>query len=195
MRVSPPGVPSGNCTAASGQGSYTLGSSGSAGDLACYVNGVGQNAFLWTNNRLDVLSYAASPSMTFADLHRWWQGDSGPEGSPGDSQATQPHPLSGITATLSAYFDAINARNYRLAWSQLSPAARSGSPYSSFADGESSTTIAGWRLHGIAPGARPGTYVAFVTFRSHQNPSQAPNRIDSCDDWALNYTMTPASGG
>jgi hypothetical protein len=189
------GVPSGNCTAVSGQGSYTLGSSGSAGDLACYVNGVGQNAFLWTDNRLGILSYAASPSMTLADLHRWWQGDSGPEGGPGGSQTTQPHPLSGITATLSAYFDAINARNYRLAWSQLSPAARSGSPYSSFADGESSTTIAGWQLHGITTGARPGTYVAFVTFRSHQNPRQAPNRIDSCDDWALNYTMTPASGG
>lgn len=40
----------------------------------------------------------------------------------------------------------------------------------------------------------PRTYVAFVTFRSHQNPSQAPNHIDSCDNWALNYTMTPASG-
>jgi hypothetical protein len=57
-----PGVPSGNCTSVSGQGSYALGSSGSAGDLACYVNGVGQNAFLWTNNRLDILSYAASPA-------------------------------------------------------------------------------------------------------------------------------------
>jgi hypothetical protein len=187
------GVPSGNCTSVSGQGGYTLGSSGSAGELACYLNGAGQNAFLWTDNRLDILSYAASPSMTFADLSRWWQGDSGPEGDPGGSQAAQPHPLSGITATLSTYFDAINARNYRLAWSQLSPAARSGSPYSSFAAGESSTTIAGWQLHRITPGARPGTYVAYLTFRSHQNPSQAPNHIDSCDDWTLNYTMTPAS--
>jgi hypothetical protein len=189
------GVPSGNCTSVSGQGSYTLGSSGSAGDLACYVNGVGQKAFLWTDNRLDILSYAASASMTFADLYRWWQGDSGPESGPGRSQASQSRPVSGITATLSTYFDAINARNYRLAWSQLSPAARSGSPYYGFANGESSTTIAGWQLHRIAPGPRPGTYVAFVTFRSHQNPSQAPNHIDPCDDWTLNYTMTPASGG
>ena len=188
------GVRAGNCTSVSGQGSYMLGSSGPAGDFACYVNRLGQNAFLWTDNRLDILSYAASPSMTFADLHRWWQGDSGPEHGSGDSQATQPHPLSGITATLSAYFDAINARNYRLAWSQLSPAGQSANPYAGFAAGESSTAIAGWQLHGITPGARPGTYVAFVTFRSHQNPSQAPNHIDSCDDWTLNYTMTPASG-
>jgi hypothetical protein len=188
------GVPSGNCTSASGQDSYTLGTTGSAGDLACYVNGVGQNAFLWTDNRLDILSYAASPSMTFADLYRWWQGDSGPEHGSGGSQATQPNPRSRITATLSAYFDGINARNYRLAWSQLSPAGQSVNPYGAFAAGESTTTIAGWQLHSITPGARPGTYVAFVTFQSHQNPSQAPNHIDSCDDWTLDYTMTPASG-
>jgi hypothetical protein len=75
-------VPSGNCTSASGQDSYTLGTTGSAGDLGCYVNGVGQNAFLWTDNRLDILSYAASRSMTFADLCRWWQGDSGPSTAP-----------------------------------------------------------------------------------------------------------------
>jgi hypothetical protein len=154
----------------------------------------GQHVFVWTDNRLKILSVAASQSMTFADLYRWWQGDSGPEYKPGGSQATQPHPLNGITATLSAYFDAIIARNYRLAWSQLSPAGQSANPYAGFAAGESTTTIAGWRLHGITPGTRPGTYVAFVTFRSHQNPSQAPNHIDSCHNWALNYTMSPASG-
>lgn len=187
------GVPSGNCTAVSGQGSYTLGPSRSAGDLACYVNHLGQNVFLWTDNRLKILSIATSQSMTFADLYRWWQGDSGPERGSGGSQETQPHPLSGITATLSAYFNAINARNYHLAWSQLSPAGQSANPYAGFAAGESTTTIAGWQLHGITPGLRPGTYVAFVTFRSHQNPGQAPNHIDSCDDWTLNYTMTPAS--
>jgi hypothetical protein len=74
------GVPSGNCTSVSGQGSYTLESSSRpAGDLACYVNRRGQNAYLWTNNRLDILSYAASGNMTFAELSRWWQGDSGPD--------------------------------------------------------------------------------------------------------------------
>jgi hypothetical protein len=39
--------------------------------------------------------------------------------------------LGGIAATLSAYFDAITARNYRLAWSN---------PYAGFAAGESTTT-------------------------------------------------------
>ena len=47
--------------------------------------------------------------MTFADLYRWWQGDSGPEHSSGGSQVTEPNPRSGITATLPAYFDGINA--------------------------------------------------------------------------------------
>ena len=30
--------------------------------------------------------------------------------------------------------------------------------------------------------------------RSHQDPSQAPNHSDSCDDWTLDYTMIQSSG-
>ncbi len=190
------GLPSGNCTSAAGQGSYSLRSSSQpAGELACFVNSkTGQHVYLWTDSRLAILSIAASEGMTFADLYQWWQGDSGPEPTPLESQVTRPQPLSGITATLSAYFDAINARNYRLAWSQLSPANQSGNPYTQFAAGVSTTTIADWKLHGIASGPRPGTYIAFVTFRSYQNPSEAPNHSDSCDVWTLNYTMIPSSG-
>ena len=49
-------------------------------------------------------------------------------------------------------------------------------------------------LHGITAGSQPGTYVAKITFRSYQDPSQAPNYSDSCDDWTLDYTMIQSSG-
>jgi hypothetical protein len=95
---------------------------------------------------------------------------------------------------LSTYFDAINARNYRLAWSQFSAANQSANPYAGFAAGESTTTIRYWHLQNIANGPLSGTYIATVTFRSYQNPSKAPNQNDSCDDWTLNYTMIQNSG-
>jgi hypothetical protein len=190
------GLPSGNCASAAGQGSYTIGSSPRpAGHLACFASSqTGQHLLVWTDRRLDILSVAASQSLTHAELYRWWQGDSGPERGPVGSAATQPHPLNGITATLAAYFDAINARKFGLAWSQLSPAEQSAIPYSALAAGDSTTTIAGWKVNAITPGPRPGTYIASVTFRSYQNPSKAPNGLDSCDDWTLDYTMIPTSG-
>ena len=103
-------------------------------------------------------------------------------------------PASGITATLAAYFSAINARNYQVAWSELSAANQAANPYAQFAAGESSTTIQNVYLHGITAGSQPGTYVAKITFRSYQDPSQAPNYSDSCDDWTLDYTMIQSSG-
>ncbi len=112
-----------------------------------------------------------------------------PGGGTGSAQ-----PASGITATLAAYFNAINARNYQVAWSELSAANQAANPYAQFAAGESSTTIQNVYLHGIAAGSQPGTYVAEITFRSHQDPSQAPNHSDSCDDWTLDYTMIQSSG-
>jgi hypothetical protein len=112
-----------------------------------------------------------------------------PGGGTGSAQ-----PASGITATLAAYFNAINARNYQVAWSELSAANQAANPYAQFAAGESSTTIQNVYLHGTAAGSQPGTYVAEITFRSHQDPSQAPNHSDSCDDWTLDYTMIQSSG-
>jgi hypothetical protein len=112
-----------------------------------------------------------------------------PGGGTGSAQ-----PASGITATLAAYFNAINARNYHVAWSELSAANQAANPYAQFAAGESSTTLENVVLHGITAGSQPGTHVAEITFRSHQHPSQAPNHSDSCDDWTLDYTMIQSSG-
>jgi len=198
------GLPPGDCTSAPGQGNYPLGSPSPAGDLACRINSTGQHVLLWTDNRLAVLGDAAS-SMTLADLHQWWQSNSGPEPAPAKSGTATPQtgsgtgigtpqPASGITATLSAYFDAINARNYPVAWSELSAANQATSPYSQFAAGVSTSTIQDVHLHGIAVGSLPGTYIASVTFRSYQDPSQAPNHSDSCDDWTLDYTMIQSAG-
>lgn len=129
------------------------------------------------------------------------QAANGASSQPANGASSQPgggtgsaQPASGITATLAAYFNAINARNYQVAWSELSAANQAASPYAQFATGESSTTIQNVYLHRIAAGSQPGTYVAEITFRSHQDPSQAPNHSDSCDDWTLDYTMIQSSG-
>jgi hypothetical protein len=125
----------------------------------------------------------------------------GASSQPANGASSQPgggtgraQPASGITATLAAYFNAINARNYQVAWSELSAANQAANPYAQFAAGESSTALQNVVLHGIAAGSQPGTYVAEITFRSHQDPSQAPNHSDSCDDWTLDYTMIQSSG-
>ena len=129
------------------------------------------------------------------------QAANGASSQPANGASSQPgggtgsaQPASGITATLAAYFNAINARNYQEAWSELSAANQAANPYAQFAAGESSTTLQNVVLHGIAAGSQPGTYVAEITFRSHQDPSQAPNHSDSCDDWTLDYTMIQSSG-
>jgi hypothetical protein len=188
------GWPPSDCLSAAGQGSYPPGPAQPTGDLGCAVNNSGQHVFVWTDTSLAILSIAASNSMSFGDLHRWWQGLSGSEPAPAGSADPAPQPLTGVTATLSTYFDSINARNYRQAWSQLSPADQSANPYPGFAAGQSTTTIRYWQLHGVAPGPVAGTYIASVTFQSHQNPSEAPDKSDSCDDWTLNYTMIQTSG-
>ena len=129
------------------------------------------------------------------------QAANGASSQPANGASSQPgggtgsaQPATGITATLAAYFNAINARNYQVAWSELSAANQAANPYAQFAAGESSTTIQNVYLHGIAAGSQPGTSVAEITFRSHQDPSQAPNHSDSCDDWTLDYTMIQSSG-
>jgi hypothetical protein len=188
------GLPPGACTSVPGQGSYPPGSSQQTGDLACEINSTGQHVFVWTDSRLAILGVAVSHSMTFADLHQWWQSDSGPEPAPPASQATSAQPETGAPATLATYFDAINARDYRLAWSELAPADQEANPYQQFAAGVSTTTIQNVQLHGIAAGSVSGTYIAAVTFRSYQDPSEAPNHSDSCDDWTLDYTMIQSSG-
>jgi hypothetical protein len=189
------GLPPGNCMTTAGRGGYRFGSPGRAGgELACSASRRGLRVFVWTDRRLDVLSYAVSSGTTFAGLYQWWHGDSGPGPTPPGGKVTPPPPAIGIAGTLSAYFTGINARNYRQSWSQLSASNQATSAYSQFAAGESTTTIAAWKLHGITRGARPGTYTAFVTFQSNQDPAYAPNQSDSCDIWALDYTMIQRSG-
>lgn len=117
-----------------------------------------------------------------------------PPPTPSPAQ-TSAQPLTGITATLSAYFNAINTRNYRLAWSKLSPSFQASHPFPQFAASESTSTVQDLTVHGIRRGPLPGTYVAFVTFRSHQSPREAPGHSgDSCDVWTLDYTMINRSG-
>jgi hypothetical protein len=155
------GIPSGDCSSATGQESYSLRSSSQpAGDLACFTNKAGQQVFLWTDNSLAILSIAASNSMTIADLNQWWQGDSGPEHTlPGSqaNQANQAQPSSpgtsstqgagsaagsaGQTAdpadTVRAYFAAIDNHDYAQAWKLGGQ--HTGSSYSSFVSGLSTT--------------------------------------------------------
>lgn len=189
------GLPPGNCMTTAGRGGYWVGSPRRAGgELACSASRRGLRVFVWTDRRLGILSYAVSSGATFAGLYQWWRGDSGPGPTPPGGKVTPPPPSSGIAGTLSAYFSGINTRNYRQSWFQLSAANQATGAYPQFAAGESTTTIAAWKLHGITRGASPGTYTAFVTFESHQDPAYAPNQSDSCDIWALDYTMIQRSG-
>ena len=148
------GVPSGDCTSQTGQGSYSLQSSSRpAGDLACLTNNKDQRVFMWTDNSLAILSIAAS-SMTFGDMHQWWLGDSGPEHTSQGSQANRVSPptnspqatgsaapSAGPTAdpadTVRAYFAAINNHDYAQAWELGGQ--HTGSSYSSFVSGFSDT--------------------------------------------------------
>jgi len=116
-----------------------------------------------------------------------------PAGHPSGT-AGSPQPGSAIAATLTTYFEAINTRDYRAAWDELSAANQAANPYEQFAAGLSSSTVQDAQLHGIAAGSGPGTYVAAVTFQSHQDPSQSPDHSDSCDNWTLDYTMIQSSG-
>lgn len=142
------GVPSGDCTSETGQGSYSLQSSSQpVGDLACLTNNKDQRVFLWTDNSLAILSIAASSSMTFGDMHQWWLGDSGPEHTSPGSQANRPQatgsaaPSAGPAAdpadTVRAYFAAINNHDYAQAWELGGQ--HTGSSYSSFVSGFSGT--------------------------------------------------------
>ena len=138
------GIPSGDCTSATGQESYSLRSSSQpAGDLACFTGKAGQQVFLWTDNSLAILSIAASNSMTIADLNQWWQGDSGPEHTLPGSQANAGSAArsAGQTAdptdTVRAYFAAISNHDYAQAWKLGGQ--HTGSSYSSFVSGLSTT--------------------------------------------------------
>lgn len=151
------GLPSGDCTSGIGQGSYSLPSSSQpVGDLAC-LTGKGQRVFLWTDNDLAILSFAASDSMTFKDLYQWWSGDSGPERTLPGSQVSQSPPVSppanspqangsaappagpaaGPADTVRAYFAAINNHDYAQAWELGGQ--HTGYSYASFVDGFSGT--------------------------------------------------------
>jgi uncharacterized membrane protein len=73
------GLPSSNCTLGPGQGGYTVGSSSHVvGTLACFqLRNIGL-VFVWTDNRLNILSVAVSSNLTYAQMYHWWQRYAGP---------------------------------------------------------------------------------------------------------------------
>jgi len=139
-------------------------------------------------------SSAAGQASSGGQANAGSQQGSGAGSAQASSGTGSAQAASAIAATLTAYFNAINAQNYQAAWSELSPASQAGNPYSQFAAGLSTTAIQNLDLRSIAAGSQPGTYVVWVTFQSHQDPSKAPNQTDSCDNWTLDYTMVQSSG-
>lgn len=97
----------------------------------------------------------------------------------------------GIARFLEQYFNAVNSHDYRAYLALFTPDMRP-SGASEFDSGDGSTTDTDEVLSGISAGPG-GEVVAHLTFTSHQNPSQSPNRA-SCDTWDINLYLIPDSG-
>ena len=96
-----------------------------------------------------------------------------------------------VARTLSAYFTAINNRDYETAWRQLTPQeqARLGTEQQ-FAQGDATTQVSNMVIRAMT-WRSPGVEVATVTFTSTQAPANSPDG-SSCDNWSLVYTVVEA---
>jgi S1-C subfamily serine protease len=115
---------------------------------------------------------------------------------PDQAETTVPAPkgvdaatAAGVAAALSTYFDGINSGDYARAYAVFSPRLRDRTPFSEFADGDSTsfdsdiTVLAARRL----TADRVSIALSFTSLqRSDKGPD---NSGDTCDRWSLSYTM------
>lgn len=150
------------------------------------------------------LGYAVSPTTASARV-RAWQGLTSSVVSAACEHPVAPEPGRGldpsvppgsdprtvaVATALKHYFDAINAADYRTAWSGLSPRIRGTSP-DSLAKGDATSYDVLVVVHSVTSAGSAA--LAHVTFTSVQAPDKGPNG-DTCDDWDLDYTMIPSGG-
>jgi hypothetical protein len=98
-----------------------------------------------------------------------------------------------VIALLDRYFSAINQHDYAGYAQLLDPQALQRSPASAFSVGDGSTTDSGETLTGLA-GMSSGGLAAAVTFTSHQQPWDSPDR-SACDAWSITLYLVPQGAG
>jgi hypothetical protein len=126
--------------------------------------------------------------------------DSGSPGSSGTGAVTvaagaaQDPDASSVADFLGQYFDAINAHDYQSYLSLLSPQVQQGMTQAQFDNGYRSTADSNETLVGIST-ASDGDLSAEVTFISHQDPADSPDKSESCTDWDISLFLTQGGSG
>ena len=97
-----------------------------------------------------------------------------------------------VTATLAAYFDAIDTGDYATAYDQLGPTLRAQQSESSFATALVTPYNYNVDVQSLTEPSS-GTALVNLSFTSLQSASEGPDG-DSCDNWSLIYTMAEIGG-
>lgn len=108
--------------------------------------------------------------------------------------ASQDPDASLVAAFVGQYFSAINAHDYQAYLSLLSPQAQQGLTQEQFDRGYRSTADSAETLVNISTAAN-GDLEAAVTFTSHQNPADSPDKTESCTDWKISLFLTQSGNG
>jgi hypothetical protein len=106
--------------------------------------------------------------------------------------ARNPH-AAPIVTLLTTYFTAINSHDFSSYQALLNPQMKRSVTLSRFAAGYRSTTDSGATLAGISA-APDGRTIATVTFTSHQDPADSPDR-SACTNWSIRLYLQRAGGG
>lgn len=145
------------------------------------------------------------PAAEAASLVAGWEHQAAPPPPP-----SCPHPLgpasagtirdvagggdgSGIAATLSTYFNAIDGANYGLAYAQLGPQPRLYISEPTFAMNDATTYDYNVVVQSVSTYGFD-TDLADVAFTSLQSAGLGPNG-NTCDIWTLQYTMIKSGSG
>jgi hypothetical protein len=105
---------------------------------------------------------------------------------PGQSAA------SGIAATLTTYFAAINRADWATAWAQFTPAEQQTLSQAKLESGDASSFDFNFNLVSVVP-TGPTAATATLIFTSVQGPAYGPNG-ETCDTWTLDYSMMNLGG-
>lgn len=100
--------------------------------------------------------------------------------------------LEDLLATFQNYIDGINSGDYRLAYSQYSPALQERVPYRAFRRGNKTSYVFGMRIRSITEVDALHDEVT-VTFTSVQLPKFGRDG-QPCTRWTLEYTMLNSAG-
>jgi hypothetical protein len=99
-----------------------------------------------------------------------------------------------VVKLLTAYFSAINTRDFEAARRTLVQRPGLPSTEAEFQDQYRSTHDQGVRVLGLEPDGNGG-YLATVSFTSYQNPADAPaDQASSCLIWSISYPLVRAEG-